>query len=176
MIDETAAHKPHPHIMSIACGQLRECLLSEAVKRRAISRFVAMDQDEESLKEVRLNYPDGTIDAVHCAVKDLLTQPRDWGGFDFIYAAGLYDYLPSPIAEALAALTFGMLRSGGRLLISNAINTVKDAGYMELFMDWWLIYRSSEEVSLLVSRLPANDVVVRQWDTPYFVYLEVVKR
>jgi hypothetical protein len=32
-----------------------------------------MDQDEESLKEVRLNHLDGGIEAVHCAVKDLLT-------------------------------------------------------------------------------------------------------
>ena len=105
------------------------------------------------------------------------TQPREWGRFDFIYAAGLYDYLPPPIAEALAALTFGMLKSGGRLLISNAIDTVKDAGYMELFMDWWLVYRSSDEVSSLLSRLPSEDIdVAKQWDTPYFAYVEVVKR
>jgi hypothetical protein len=176
-IDETAAVKPQPHILSIACGQLREALLSQAVQRGAIGRFIAMDQDEESLKEVRLNHPDGMIEAICCAVKDLLTQPRDWGRFDFIYAAGLYDYLPPPIAEALAALTFGMLKSGGRLLISNAINTVKDAGYMELYMDWWLIYRNAQEVSSCVSRLPAQDVEgVRRWDTPYFVYLEVMKR
>jgi hypothetical protein len=81
--------------------------------------------------------------------------------------------LPPPIAEALAALTFAMLKSGGRLLITNAIHTVKDAGDMELFMDWWLVYRNSEEVASLVSRLPAQDVFeVRQWDTSYFVYLE----
>ena len=177
IIDETAAVKPQPHILAIACGQLRETLLSQAVQQGRIGRFVAMDQDEESLKEVRLNHADGRIEAVCCPVKDLLTQPHDWGRFDFVYAAGLYDYLPPPIAEALAALTFGMLESGGRLLISNAIDTVKDAGYMELFMDWWLVYRNAEEVASLVSRLPAQDVLrVRQWDTPYFAYLEVVKR
>jgi extracellular factor (EF) 3-hydroxypalmitic acid methyl ester biosynthesis protein len=177
IIDETAAAKPQPHILAIACGQLRETVLSHAVQEGRIGRFVAMDQDEESLKEVRLNHPDGKIEAVCCSVKDLLTQPREWGGFDFVYAAGLYDYLPPPIAEALAVLTFGMVKSGGKLLISNAIDTVKDAGYMELFMDWWLVYRNAQEVASLVSRLPAEDVLrIRQWDTPYFVYLDVVKR
>lgn len=179
MIDETVAVKPQAHILSIACGHLRELLLSQALQFGTIGRFVAMDQDEESLKEVRLNHPDGTVEAVRCAVKDLLTESRDWGRYDFIYAAGLYDYLPPAIGEALVAVTFGMLKSGGRLLISNAVNSVKDAGYMELYMNWWLVYRTPEEVTSLLSRQQADDVAgVRQWvqDTGYFVFLEVAKR
>jgi extracellular factor (EF) 3-hydroxypalmitic acid methyl ester biosynthesis protein len=179
MIDETAAFKSHPHILSIACGHLRESLLSQALQDGKIGRFVAMDQDEESLKEIRQNHRDGNIETVRYAVKDLLTETHRWGQFDFIYAAGLYDYLPASIAEALVTVTFGMLNSGGKLLISNAINTVKDAGYMELYMDWWLVYRNVEEVPSLLSRLRADEIAgVRQWvqDTAHFVFLEVVRR
>ena len=62
-------------------------------------------------------------------------------------------------------------------MISNAIDTVQDAGYMELFMDWWLVYRNAHEVASLLSPLPEQDVLTaRQWDTTYFGYLEVVKR
>ena len=177
MIDETAALKPHPHVLSIACGHLRESLLSQALQSGKIGRFVAMDQDEESLKVVRRNHQDGTVETVCCAVKELLTAPPNRERFDFIYAAGLYDYLPASIAEALIAVTFGMLNSGGKLLISNAINTVKDAGYMELYMDWWLVYRNAGEVPTLLSRLRAHEIArVKQWHTAHFVFLEAMKR
>ena len=44
-------------------------------------------------------------------------------------------------------------------------------------MDLWLVYRNAHEVASLLSPLPDQDVLsVRQWDIPYFGYLEVVKR
>ena len=45
-----------PHILSIAAGHLREAHLSSAVKRRKLGRFVALDSDPESLKEVERCY------------------------------------------------------------------------------------------------------------------------
>jgi hypothetical protein len=70
-----------------------------------------------------------------------------------------------------------MLNRGGRLLISNAIDTVKDAGYMELYMDWWLVYRHARQLPALLSRVQPEEIArIRQWDTPHFVYLEVAKR
>jgi extracellular factor (EF) 3-hydroxypalmitic acid methyl ester biosynthesis protein len=177
MIDETAMSKPHPDVLSIACGHLRESLLSQALQHGNIGRFVAMDQDEESLEVVRQHHQDGKVQPVRCSVKELLMTPQDWGTFDFIYAAGLYDYLPASIAEALVAVTFKMLNSGGRLLISNAIDTVKDAGYMELYMDWWLVYRHARELPTLLSRVRPHEIArIKQWDTPHFVYLEIVRR
>jgi hypothetical protein len=177
IIDETANAKPHPHVLSIACGHLRESLLSEALQNGRIGRFVAMDQDAESLKVIRQYHQEGTVETVCCSVKDLLMATQHSGTFDFIYAAGLYDYLPASIAEALVAVAFAMLNRDGRLLISNAIDSVKDAGYMELFMDWWLIYRHPRELPTLLSRLPPHEIArIRQWDTPHFVYLEAVRR
>ena len=177
LIDETALATPHPHVLSIACGHLRESLLSHALQNGIIGRFVAMDQDEESLKVVRQHHQDGAMETVHCSVKELLMAPQDWGTFDFIYAAGLYDYLPASIAELLVAVTFGMLNRRGRLLISNAIDTVKDAGYMELYMDWWLVYRHPRELPTLLSRVPTDEIArIKQWDTPHFVFLETVRR
>jgi hypothetical protein len=103
--------------------------------------------------------------------------PQDRGTFDFIYAAGLYDYLPASIAEALVAMTFDMLNPGGRLLLTNAIDTVKDSGYMELYMDWWLVYRHPRDLPLLLSRVRADEIArIRQWDTPHFVFLEAFRR
>ena len=177
MIDATAFSTPYPHVLSIACGHLRESLLSQALQNGIIGRFVAMDQDEESLKDVRQHHQDGTVETIRCSVKELLLAPQDWGTFDFIYAAGLYDYLPASIAEVLVAVTFGMLNRRGRLLISNAIDTVKDAGYMELYMDWWLVYRHPRELPTLLSRVPSDEIAsIKQWDTPHFIFLETVRR
>ncbi len=177
MIDETAVATPRPHVLAIACGHLRESLLSEALQNGSIGRFVAMDQDEESLKVVRQHHQDDRVEIARCSVKELLMAPQEWGTFDFIYAAGLYDYLPASIAEALVAATFGLLNRGGRLLISNAIHSVKDAGYMELYMDWWLVYRHPRELPTLLSRIRPHEIArIREWDSPYFVFLEIVRR
>ncbi|HSA86353.1 MAG TPA: class I SAM-dependent methyltransferase [Nitrospira sp.] len=177
MIDETAMAKSRSHVLAIACGHLRELLLSKALQHGAIGRFVAIDQDEESLEVVRQHHQNGKIETVRCSVKEILMDPRDWGMFDFVYAAGLYDYLPVSIAEVLVQVSFHMLNRGGRLLISNAIDTVKDAGYMELYMDWWLVYRHARQLPALLSRVQPEEIArIRQWDTPHFVYLEVAKR
>jgi hypothetical protein len=62
-------------------------------------------------------------------------------------------------------------------LISNAIDTVKDAGYMELYMDWWLVYRHPRELPTLLSRVPSDEIAsIKQWDTPHFIFLETVRR
>jgi hypothetical protein len=42
-----------------------------------------------------------------------------------------------------------MLTRSGALVIANFLPDIPDVGYMELFMDWWLNYRSQEELQRL---------------------------
>jgi hypothetical protein len=52
-------------------------------------------------------------------------------------------------------------------------------GWMEAFMDWWLLYRSPDDVNRFASEIPESDIASRRVFTdPYanVAYLEIVKR
>ena len=51
-IDAVAARREGARVLSIACGHLREAQASDAVRAKAISEFIALDQDAESLAVV----------------------------------------------------------------------------------------------------------------------------
>ena len=135
-------------VLSVACGHLRETVWSESLRKRNFETFVALDQDEGSLKVVARDYGDLGITTVKNSVLDLLKARSGIEGqtFDLVYAAGLYDYLDNDVAKSLTALLFGRLQQDGKLLIANFLPGIPDVGYLEAYMDWWLIYRSAEEL------------------------------
>ncbi|MCC6535935.1 MAG: class I SAM-dependent methyltransferase [Bryobacterales bacterium] len=144
-IDAVCLRNPRAEILSIACGHLREAEHSAALAERNLGRFVALDQDPDSLALVRHDY---------CATLGVQTTPgsvktviargaRDLGKFDFIYAAGLYDYLSDRVGARLLGSMFAMLKPGGKVWIANFAPNIADVGFMEAVMDWWLIYRDA---------------------------------
>lgn len=147
-----------PSILSIACGHLREASLSRAVQSGGVDRFIALDQDEESLAEVERAYSGFGVEATKGTVRAIIARKAVYRDLDFVYAAGLYDYLSEPIGMRLVERMFEFLRPGGRLLIANFTPAVADVGYMETFMDWWLILRTKDQVRGLLNTLPANQV------------------
>ena len=62
--------------------------------------------------------------SVAIAVSDLHAQVAR-GQFDFVYAAGLFDYLSAPVASALTGRMFEMTRPGGLMLIPNFLVRVR---------------------------------------------------
>jgi hypothetical protein len=157
LIDEAAAKVPAPHILSIACGHLREASLSRAVRQGRVGRFVALDQDRESLAVVERTLSRFGVEAVHGSVRGILNGSVVLPGFDMIYTAGLYDYLSQPVATRLTEILFGWLNPGGRLLVANFLPEIRDSGYMEAFMDWKLIYRDEEALEDPARSLPAKE-------------------
>ncbi len=143
-------------VLSVACGHLREFeLLSPATIDR-IGVFHVLDQDAQSLAEVERCYGSkGRIRTVEGSVKSIIRKKTTFADLDFIYSAGLFDYLAPPIAMRLIEHLFGYLKPGGRLLVANFTPAVEDVGYMETFMDWRLIYRTEPELQQLFDSLPA---------------------
>ncbi|MCX6608930.1 MAG: hypothetical protein NTV52_35795 [Acidobacteria bacterium] len=91
-LDALCVRKPNAEILSLACGHLREAEHSSALAEQRFGRFVALDQDPESIASVQRDYGALGIEAQPGSVKTLLARGlRDFGQFDFIYAAGLYD-------------------------------------------------------------------------------------
>lgn len=145
-ITELVTKRPGCHIMSVASGHARELELLTPSIARGIGRFVVYDQDPSSLavasaygaKGIRVAPVQGTILA--------LLRDSTLRGFDLIFSAGLYDYLSDRLVRKLTANLFTRLNPGGRLIVANFLPDIRDAGYMEIFMDWSLIYRTEAEI------------------------------
>src|SRR5258708_25615611 len=157
-IDALCARKPGADVLSIACGHLREAGYSHAIRDRAFHRMVALDQDPESLAVVRNDYGPLGVEAVEGSVKTVIARGRRLGRFDFVYAAGLYDYLNDKIGARLLRAMFEMVKPGGKVWIANFLPGIPDVGFMEALMDWWLIYRTPEQMLALAAGLPAEQV------------------
>lgn len=148
-----------PRVMSVACGHLREvagCVGD--IRRLPCELFTAIDQDSQSLSEVRRCYQSFGVSTLHANIYRLMRSRHSFVDYDFIYASGLYDYLDDRTARSLTGSLFRMLRSGGRLLIGNFTPDMHDIGYMESVMDWWLIYRTEEQMQGLTENLDIRRV------------------
>ncbi|MGE0864165.1 MAG: class I SAM-dependent methyltransferase [Vicinamibacterales bacterium] len=178
-IDACCASVVSPHILSVACGHLRELEISRAVQTRAFGRFVGLDQDAATLAQVERTWGPFGVEAQPASVTTFLAHAVNPQRFDFIYAAGLYDYLEDAFAQLVTSKLFAMLRPGGRLLIGNYTHETDDAGYMEAYMGWRLIYRDAVAMRELAATVPAARVTsanVVSDTTGAVIYLDLASR
>jgi extracellular factor (EF) 3-hydroxypalmitic acid methyl ester biosynthesis protein len=157
LIDRTASGGGR-RVFALAAGHLREVEISSAARSGSLTELVAMDQDEASLATVAEDYARLGVRTMNGSVRQILSKKVNVGEFDFVYAAGLYDYLSGPVATALTCRLFEMTRPGGTMLIPNFLAGAPDSGYMEAFMDWHLIYRNHADMRALANALPSNKV------------------
>jgi extracellular factor (EF) 3-hydroxypalmitic acid methyl ester biosynthesis protein len=157
LIDRVAA-RGSSRVLAIAAGHLSEVELSAAVQTGKLQEFVAFDQDETSLSLVSREYAHLGVRTMPSSVRHILAGKAKLGRYDFVYAAGLFDYLSGPAAAALTCRMFEMTRPGGLMLIPNFLAGARDTGYMESFMDWHLIYRNHADMQALAAALPPSAV------------------
>jgi len=174
-IDQACTETPRPAILSLACGHLREAPLSQAFLAGQSGRFVALDQDRRSLR-VAERTTGGRVEFVCGSIDQLIGGSLNLGRFNLIYAAGLYDYLDDATGRALTNAMTQSLEPGGRLLIGNFMPQMSAAGYMEAAMDWWLVYRTPEELHGLACGLgPELHSRTFQDSYDHLAYLEIRK-
>ncbi len=167
-----------PHVLSLAAGHLREASLSAAVKRRQLGRFVALDSDPLSVEEVERAYGCFGIETVQASIRGLLTDSLSLGSFDYVYSLGLFDYLGEAAGTRLVKKMFEMLRPQGRVLVANFLPNIRDIGYMEIYMDWSLIYRTRTEMMQLTDEIPQadiKDITVFAEENQNILFLEITK-
>jgi extracellular factor (EF) 3-hydroxypalmitic acid methyl ester biosynthesis protein len=157
-VDRVARQTGCPRVLSVACGHLREAQVSRAVAEGKIADYVALDHDPVSLALINRELHGKPVRTVQGSVKSLLKREMTFNDFDLVYSAGLYDYLARPVATALTALMFSMLRPGGRLLIANYAKGSDGTGYMESFMGWHLIYRDEADIRQLAASIDETEI------------------
>ena len=179
LIDETArAHRP-ARILSVACGHARELGISRTIAEALEVDFTAFDQDEDSLKTLRAGCGSTSVNTVHGSVRAILTGRTKFTGMNFVYSAGLYDYLPQPVATRLTSKLFNMLQPGGKLVLVNFTPDLLDAACLEAFAQWWLTYRSEQDMQNLLAETPSSDIAaVRTFcaGNRSLAFLEVVRK
>lgn len=179
IIDEVCAIRPEPHILSVACGHLREAKLSQAVTSNQTSRFIALDQDEQSLATVREEVSQHGVTPIHDSIKALFRGTFSGEKFDLVYSTGLYDYLDDRLAAKLTQRMFAMLKPGGRLVVANFVPGLICSAYMEAFLDWKLVYRDSEQLMAVSAAIPESEIANRNVyleDNGTIVFLDMIRQ
>ncbi len=174
-IDELAKRKSSLRVLSLACGHARELELCQSLANGRIAEVVALDQDALSLEVLQQRFAGLPVRSQNISVRDILSN-RFEGQFDFVYSAGLYDYLDQRIATRLTTKLFDFVVPGGELLLANFHPDNHGTGYMEAFMDWWLIYRTDEEMKAVAQDIDNSQVAaLNQFRDPFgnVTYLQV---
>ncbi|MBZ9962289.1 class I SAM-dependent methyltransferase [Mesorhizobium sp. BR1-1-2] len=162
-VDETANKSgPQAEVLAIAAGHLREANRSTALAEGRLKRWVALDQDPQSVGLIARDFQGTAVEAVDGSVRTVLTRGHKLGKFDLIYASGLYDYLQHNVAVKLTKTCLQMLKPNGRFLFANYAEGNPDAGYRETFMDWVLLLRSEADMWNIINASVDRNTVEAQ--------------
>lgn len=179
LLDDVAREKRLPDVLSIACGHAREAQMAASLRRGKIGKFIALDGDPKSLKEAQRCYGDWGLSPVHARIARLITGRLKLGAFDLVYSTGLFDYLNEATSKRLVKVMFDMLKPGGKMVVANYMPTIRDTGYMESLMDWWLVYRTREDMVRITSEVDQHqidEICIRAEENQNIVFLEMSRR
>jgi extracellular factor (EF) 3-hydroxypalmitic acid methyl ester biosynthesis protein len=184
-------------ILALAAGPAIELrrLLRETRELRRPLELILLDQEpaahesaHRELTRVLLEHHRGmlpvSVKCVHSSVRQLLKPqtPEDHAvlhdtlaNVDLIYSAGLYDYLPQPVAASLTRLLYSKLCPSGRLLLGNLKETPDTTWIMDYVLGWTLLYRTEETLLSLaigLSPLPSSAGITAD-DTRQCIFLDI---
>lgn len=94
---------------------------------------------------------------------------------DFIYCTGLFDYLSFSLCVRMTQILFDYLSEGGVLIISNVADLHDFQMYMEYGVEWYLKYRSKEELKEFSKGLPSSNVWLESDETRLNHFLLIQK-
>ena len=152
-------------VLAVACGPAQDLLelFSEPLELAAPVEIVLFDQDKGALAYAYARLKpvidplQGRVKILylHDSIKRLLRDANlfvPFGAFDLIYSVGLFDYLRHTTAVGLARNLVARLGPGGRALIANMVPESPSRWYLEYHLDWFLNYRTREQLLELAER------------------------
>lgn len=169
---KTLTTESNNNVLSVACGpavEIREFIRSVDIQESESFNFFLLDQDEDALldakkdidtimlnKDVRskFNFVNASIRKIFERKGLSFIEPGI--KFDFIYTAGLFDYLDQKAAKFLTSILFNSLAKNGTLVIGNFNVSLTSKTSMEMALDWHLIYRNEQQMLDLSNNLPAE--------------------
>jgi extracellular factor (EF) 3-hydroxypalmitic acid methyl ester biosynthesis protein len=186
-------------IVSLASGPAIEIgwVLREAEPPDQEVTFVLIDQDEGALaysydalhRELVASKWDTArthIECIHLSVKQLLkpSNPQEeqigrqaLAGADMVYSMGLFDYLPSLVAQRLLMFLYRHLEPGGELFVGNLESEPNTTWLMDFVLAWHLVWRTENDLLRLADELEPRPVSadVKRDSTQRCLFLRVVR-
>jgi extracellular factor (EF) 3-hydroxypalmitic acid methyl ester biosynthesis protein len=77
--------------------------------------------------------------------------------YDFVYCAGLFDYLSDKVCARLLEYLKLQTRAGGRILVTNVHPSNQQRGVMEHVLEWHLIYRDEAQLESILPSHRCNE-------------------
>ena len=156
------------NILNVGCGpavEIQRFIESHPDPSRL--SFTLVDFSEETLKYTRgciesaasTHGKNVKVQFVHESVHELLKRAvrsdvlSGQEKFDFVYCAGLFDYLSDKVCARLLQYFVQRSREGGHILVTNVHASNPERNGMEHLLEWHLIYRDEGQLeSVLPSR------------------------
>ena len=172
-------------VLNLACGPALEVQQLLASHPDMQVQVDLVDHDPRTLAYLRSRFPRSRVrlyrgNAFRILSGNLTVTPvgadpaeitRLTGGYDLIYSAGLYDYIPGAVdgvggAPQLTQVLFSLLTPGGVLLVGNYLKPTPASAHqahvqamMELYSEWYLLYRSIDEIAGFASTIDAHHTI-----------------
>lgn len=179
------------NILNLGCGPAQEVeafLLNEELSD--LASITLLDFNSETIDYARRHLMQARttvgrmtpIVFVERSVHQLLRggargdEELEWGSYDVVYCAGLFDYLSQRVCQRLTELFYRFLRPGGLLVITNltVANPIKTM--MEYVLEWNLIHRDEALMREFVpDAVRPEDVTLKKDSTGLNYLLEMRK-
>jgi extracellular factor (EF) 3-hydroxypalmitic acid methyl ester biosynthesis protein len=114
--------------------------------------------------------------AVHMLAKSV-AHGEDYlrpGHYDFVYCAGLFDYLHDPVCRQLMEIFYDLLAPGGLFVVTN-VDVHPARRQMECFLQWNLIYRDNDLLRALAPPSAGQNLAIKRDASGNNLFLEVRK-
>lgn len=194
LLQETArmaAQRREARIFSLGCGPAREVqifLAEQEVSNHADFTLLDFNNDTIAyatgeLQAAKLKHHRSTrINLLKKSVAQVLRgrgrspsagpEPK----YDFVYCAGLFDYLTDSHCKQLMNIFYDMLAPGGLLVATNVDSSNPRCLTMDYMMEWVVIYRTGAQMAAFKPDLASDDDFSVQSDyTGVNLFLEVRK-
>jgi len=164
------------NVLSVASGHIRELGYIEN-RNQVFNKFTALDQDNQSNNEARSSYDGQFLNIVDESISYILRDGFKDQEYDFVYSAGLFDYLNDKLASKLIQKLYACVKKGGSLLVPNFAKGITERAFMDIFMDWELIYRNEEDMSGLAENAGVPEESISLYRDPMHnvIYMKISK-
>lgn len=153
-LDRAAKTNKPARIMNIGCGPAQELqlLLSETNLSHRVSidlfdfNAETLEYAESQISPLIARHREKpeiayTLKSVQELLREAVERPEARQRYDFIYCAGLFDYLTDRVCSKLVQLFHHWCEPGGRVLVTNVHESNPVKGIMEHVMEWHLVLR-----------------------------------
>jgi extracellular factor (EF) 3-hydroxypalmitic acid methyl ester biosynthesis protein len=178
-------------ILSLGCGPAVE--VQEFIRQKHFAdqaEFFLLDFNEETLAHAgaalaNIMRSQGRSPALHFIKKSVNQILKEAGKqfnrsadtqYDFVYCAGLFDYLSDQLCQRVSEILYEWVAPGGLFLSTNVDSSNPRRLTMDFIMEWHLIYRNGVQLAALKpSSVKPGEFSVTADTTGVNVYFEARK-